>query len=123
MESIISLLLAHIQVLNKQIKYLLFFIAKNIPLTSKPSDWNSPKYRKLKIDKLPVIIMPPKPKKKDFKKLISQYFILHGKPLKPVKRRAIASHLHCPTCNAPSAYIYDNTGGRGQFECKVCNEH
>ncbi len=49
MNTIIPLLLAHIQVLNNQIKYLLIFIAKNIPLKSKPSDWNSPKYNKLKI--------------------------------------------------------------------------
>jgi hypothetical protein len=124
METIIHLLLAHIQVLNNQIKYLLILIAKNIPLTSKPSDWNSPKYQKLKIDKLPLIVMPPKPEKKDYKKLIEQYFKEHGKPLKPVTRRnksTVPSHIHCPTCNAPADYIYDNTGGRGQFECKVCD--
>ena len=104
----------------------LFFIAKNIPLSSKPSDWNSPKYRKLKIDKLPVIVIPPKPDKKDYKKIIAQFFANTGKVLKPISRRSkttIPSHIHCPSCNAPSDYIYDNTGGRGQFECKVCNEH
>lgn len=53
--------------LNNQIKYLLLFIAKNIPLRTKPSD------------------------------------------------------VHCPCCNAPHNYIYDNTGGRGQFLCKICS--
>ena len=38
MEYIIPLLLVHIQVLNNQIKFLLLFIAKNIPLRTKPSD-------------------------------------------------------------------------------------
>ena len=51
MYTIIPLLLAQIQVLNNQIKYLLIFIAKNIPFKSNPSDWNSPKYNKLKVDK------------------------------------------------------------------------
>ena len=66
MESIISLLLAHIQVLNKQIKYLLYFIVKNIPLKSKEHyECYSPKYNKLKVDKLPILNTPVK--KKNFK--------------------------------------------------------
>ena len=126
MQSIISLLLVHIQVLNNQIKFLLIFIAKNIPLRSKPSDWNSPKYNKLKVDKLPIVVIPSKPEKKDYKLLISQYLTTCGKPLKPINRQGkntVPSHIHCPTCSAPSQYIYDNTGGRGQFECKVCDNH
>ena len=55
METIIPLLLAHIQVLNNQILYLLNFIAKNIPLKSKDESLFSPKYNKLTIDKLPII--------------------------------------------------------------------
>ena len=58
MTNIISLLLVQIQVLNNQIKFLLLFIAKNIPLKAKPSDWNSPKYNKLKVDKLPLVKVP-----------------------------------------------------------------
>ena len=68
MYTIIPLLLAHIQELNKQIKYLLFFIAKNIPLKSKSHyDCYSPKYNKLKVDKLPILNTPIK--KKNFKTL------------------------------------------------------
>ena len=121
MNTIIPLLLVHIQVLNNQIKYLLIFIAKNIRLKSKPSDWNSPKYNKLKIDKLPLVKVP---EKKNYKELIAQHLVNTGKILRPILRRkesSIPSELRCPCCNAPSEYIYDNTGGRGQFECKVCS--
>ncbi len=91
--TIIPLLLAHIQELNKQILFLFNFIVKNIPLKFKEKDDSlfSPKYNKLKVDKLPIIHVP--------------------------------EHVHCPCCNAPHNYIYDNTGGRGQFWCKVCDTH
>ena len=121
MYTIIPLLLAQIQVLNNQIKYLLIFIAKNIPLKSKSSDWNSPKYNKLKVDKLPLVKVP---EKKDYKQLLKQYFQEHGKTLKPINSRGknpVPQDVHCPCCNAPHEYIYDNTGGRGQFLCKVCS--
>ena len=124
MESIISLLLAHIQVLNNQIKFLLIFIAKNIPLKSKSYDCYSPKYNKLKVDKMPIINPPVK--KKNFKILIEEYFNCNGKTLKPVNYRGnnpVPSSIVCPCCDAPHQYIYDNTGGRGQFLCKVCNTH
>lgn len=126
MYTIIPLLLAHIQVLNNQIKYLLIFIAKNIPLKSKPSDWNSPKYNKLKVDKLPKlgcltkkVIYPTL----DWQKLKFEYFIKHKKLLKPINRRktSFPKDLKCPHCNAPSEYLYDNTGKLIQFECKVCH--
>lgn len=120
MESIIPLLLAHIQVLNNQIKFLLLFIAKNIPLRTKPSDWNSPKYNKLKVDKLPIIKTT---EKKNYKLLLKQYLENNGKHLNPIKARGknpAPKDVHCPCCNAPHEYIYDNTGGRGQFLCKVC---
>jgi len=125
MNTIIPLLLAHIQVLNNQIKYLLIFIAKNIPLKSKPSDWNSPKYNKLKVDKLPTLgyltrktIYPTL----DWQKLKFEYFIQHKKLLKPINRRKLSfpEDLKCPHCNAPSEYLYDNTGKGNQLECKVC---
>ena len=121
MTNIISLLLVQIQVLNNQIKFLLLFIAKNIPLKAKPSDWNSPKYNKLKVDKLPLVKVP---EKKDYRQLLKQYLNDNGKPLKPIKARGkhpVPNDVHCPCCNAPHDYIYDNTGGRGQFLCKVCS--
>ena len=126
MNTIIPLLLAHIQVLNNQIKFLLFFIAKNIPLKSKPSDWNSPKYNKLNIDKLPVIKVNPPIRTKNFKELINDYFAQNHKTLKPISRRSkchVPHDLNCPYCYAPSDYIYDNTGGRGQFHCKICDNN
>lgn len=121
MYTIIPLLLAQIQVLNNQIKYLLIFIAKNIPLKPKPSDWNSPKYNKLKIDKLPIVKYV---QKKNYHELLDNYFKSYGKVLKPVNSRGkkpVPSFVSCPYCDAPHQYIYDNTGGRGQFLCKVCS--
>ena len=61
MYTIIPLLLAHIQELNKQILFLFNFIVKNIPLNlekSKDDSLFSPKYNKLKVDKLPLIKVP-----------------------------------------------------------------
>lgn len=74
-------------------------------------------------DKLPIIHVP---EKKDFKQLLKQYLKEHDKPLKPIKSRSknpVSEHIHCPCCNAPHNYIYGNTGGRGQFWCKVCDTH
>ena len=124
MYTIIPLLLAHIQELNKQILFLFKFIVKNIPLNlekSKDDSLFSPKYNKLKVDKLPIIHVP---KKKDYKQLLEQYIKERGKPLKPIKSRGknpVPDDVHCPCCNAPHIYIYDNTGGRGQFSCKICS--
>lgn len=126
MYTIIPLLLAHIQELNKQILFLFNFIVKNIPLNlekSKDDSLFSPKYNKLKVDKLPLIKVP---EKKDYKQLLNQYLKEHDKPLKPIKSRGknpVPNDVHCPCCNAPHTYIYDNTGGRGQFLCKVCDSH
>ena len=127
MNTIIPLLLAHIQVLNNQIKYLLIFIAKNIPLKSKPSDWDNPKYNKLKVDKLPTLgylsrktIYPTL----DWQKLRFEYLTQHKKLLNPIHRKkgsSVSKNLKCPHCNAPSEYLYDNTGKANQFECKVCH--
>ena len=124
MYTIIPLLLAHIQELNKQILFLFKFIVKNIPLNlekSKDDSLFSPKYNKLKVDKLPIIHVP---EKKDYKQLLEQHIKEHGKPLKPIKSRGknpVPDDVHCPCCNAPHIYIYDNTGGRGQFSCKICS--
>ncbi|KMY56756.1 transposase, partial [Geobacillus stearothermophilus] len=46
-------------------------------------------------------------------------------PLRPIQRRANAKHrvpdsLTCPRCQAPSSYLYANNGGKGQYQCKVC---
>lgn len=125
MYTIIPLLLAHIQELNKQILFLFNFIVKNIPLKLRKKDNSlfSPKYNKLKVDKLPIIHVP---QKKDYRQLLKQYLEERGKPLKPINHRGtnpVPKDIHCPCCNAPHEYIYDNTGGRGQFWCKICDYH
>ena len=75
MYTIIPLLLAHIQELNNQISFLFNFIVKNIPLKFKEKDDSlfSPKYNKLKVDKIPVLNTPVK--KKNFK-LLYTYIII-----------------------------------------------
>lgn len=125
MYTIIPLLLAHIQELNNQILFLFNFIVKNIPLKFKEKDDSlfSPKYNKLKVDRLPKLIVP---EKLDYKFLLEQYLEEHDKPLRPIRHRGnnpVPNDIHCPRCNAPHEYIYDNTGGRGQFWCKVCDTH
>lgn len=121
MNYIISLLLAQIQELNKQILFLIRFIAKNIPLKPKDNSLYSPKYNKLKVDRLPVI---KKIEKKDYKVLINAYEQEHKKKFKPIKSRSgklVPTEVSCPFCDAPHDYIYDNNGGKGQYLCKVCN--
>lgn len=78
-------------------------------------------YRKLMVDAMPIIEIV---KKYDCNALLAEYSLKHGKPLKPVKHHKdsnISSTLTCPSCGAPYIYLYDNTGGRGQFICKVCH--
>jgi transposase-like protein/transcription elongation factor Elf1 len=60
----------------------------------------------------------------DWQQLKYEYLIQHKKLLKPINRRKVSSvpkDLKCPHCNAPSEYLYDNTGKSNQFECKVCH--
>jgi transposase-like protein/predicted RNA-binding Zn-ribbon protein involved in translation (DUF1610 family) len=118
--SIISILVLYNQFLLKQIRQLLLFIAKNIPLKESRQDINSPKYNKLIVDRLPVI---KQLEKLDYKQLLRDYKSQHGKDLKPVKSRGknpVPSDVVCHRCDAPHTYLYDNTGGRGQLWCKVC---
>jgi hypothetical protein len=91
-------------------------------MANSPSDNPvSEKYRALKIDEMPII---EKRQLYDYKHLLSDYLEKQGKPLKPIEHRGNnipPQGTVCPVCNAPAEYIYDNTGGRGQFKCKVCN--
>lgn len=120
MSSIISFLITYNQLLISQIYQLLVFIVKNIPLKSQKYDTYSPKYKKLTIDKLPVIKTI---EKLNYKHLLIAYLSNHNKELKPVKSRGnnpVSIDVICPRCGAPHTYLYDNTGGRGQILCKVC---
>ena len=121
MSSIITFLIAYNQFLLAQINQLLLFIAKNIPLKSPKYDITSPKYNKHTVDKLPVI---KKPERLNYIILLEEYLVKHNKNLDPVKPRggkSVPVGSACPRCGAPHNYLYDNTGGRGQLLCKVCN--
>ena len=123
MSSIISHLLLIIQYQNQQIRWLVFFISKYIPLGQWAHDEiHSPKYQKFKTDILPII---SKFEKKDWRKLLEDYSVEHRKPLKPVNRRngqSLPVDTVCPVCGAPHHYLYDNNGGNGQYQCKVCSQ-
>lgn len=123
MYSIITILVAYNQILLFQIQKLLIFIAKNIPLNIDKYNITSPKYNKYTVDKFPVL---KHFQQLDYKKLLIEYKNSHGKELKPVKTRGkhhVPEGTVCPCCGAPHIYLYDNTGGRGQIWCKVCNQH
>lgn len=123
MSSIITVLIAYNQFLILQIEKLLLFIAKNIPLSSQKYDITSPKYNKYSVDKMPII---KHFECLDYKNLLKEYQNINGKELKPIKSRGknpVPESFTCPRCGAPHTYLYDNTGGRGQICCKVCNLH
>src|SRR5690554_379862 len=123
MSTIISYLLLIIQYQNQQIYSLLLFIAKYIPLKQWAHDEiHSPKYQKFKTDRLPII---QEFYKQDWEFILQYYKWKYKKTLKPVQRRngkTIPEDTFCPTCNAPHHYLYDNNGGNGQFQCKICGQ-
>lgn len=125
MNSIINYLVLYNQYLIKQISILLLFIAKHIPLKQWAfDDSHSPEYQKFKVDKLPKIFNP---EKLDYQFLLSYYQYKYNIVVKPVKRRSSTSlpdeSITCPRCGAPHQYIYKNNGSKGQYWCKICNEH
>ena len=121
MNSIITYLLLYNQYLIKIICELLEFICKFLPLKQwNFDDSNSPEYQKFKVDILPKII---KFQKSDYKLLIAYYKHKYGYVLRPINRRngeTLSKDIRCPKCGAPHDYIYDNNGGKGQMQCKVC---
>ena len=123
MDNIILYLLNFIQDQHKQICWLLNFICRYIPLKQWVfDDSHSPKYQKFKIDQLPIV----KPYiKQDWQFLLKYYKWKYRKELKPVQRRngkSIPQDTVCPLCGATHHYIYDNNGGNGQYQCKVCGQ-
>ena len=120
---IIHYLLSFIQYQHQQICWFLNFICRYIPLKQWAfDDSHSPKYQKFKVDKLPVIKTFIK---QDWQFLLEYYHWKYGKPLKPVQRRngkSIPEDTVCPLCGAPHHFIYDNNGGNGQYQCKVCGQ-
>ena len=125
MDNIILYLLTIIQEQYNQICWLIQFICRYVPLKQWAHDEiHSPKYQKFLTDKLPIII----PFVKQDWKLWNEYYLLrYGKAVKPVKTqkgktRNVPDDTICPLCDAPHEYIYDNSGGRGQFKCKICGQ-
>lgn len=123
MNSIITHLLTLIQYQNKLIHFLTLFIAKYIPLGQWTyDDIHSPKYQKFKTDKLP-LVQPFI--KYDWTFLLEYYQWRYKKPLKPIQHRPkhhVPEDTVCPRCGAPHHYMYDNNGGKGQYQCKVCGQ-
>lgn len=118
---IITYLLRIIKSLSKFLFKVQCFLVNRYMANSPSDNPVSEKYRALKIDEMPII---EKRQLYDYKHLLSDYLEKHGKPIKPIEHRGNnipPQGTVCPVCNAPAEYIYDNTGGRGQFKCKVCN--
>jgi len=89
-----------------------------------------PNYRNFSVDPLAPLSEPPQPKElfpsKDYKLLLAEYQLKHGKPLSPVRYRSssprVPEHTSCACCGAPHCYLYYNDGKkRTQLLCKVCN--
>ena len=120
---IIHYLLSFIQYQHQQICWLLNFICRYIPLKQWAfDDSHSPKYQKFKVDELPVIKTFIK---QDWQFLLEYYLWKYHKHLKPVQRRngkSIPVDTVCPLCGAPHHFIYDNNGGNGQYQCKICGQ-
>lgn len=120
---IIRYLVTIIQQLYKSYGWLLNFVCRYIPLRQWAfDDTHSPKYQKFTVD-VPPLIIPFE--KQDWEFLIKYYEWRYKKPFKPVRRRngkSVPESVVCPVCGAPHEYIYDNTGGRGEYKCKVCGK-
>lgn len=118
---IILYLLKTIQQQSEYISFLLKYICKFVPVRQWAfDDSKSPKYQRFKIDKLPVILHFFK---QDWQFLIQYYEYRYGTKIKPVRRRGkhpVPEDKVCPVCGAPHDYLYDNNGGHGQYQCKVC---
>ena len=121
---IIHYLLTIIQYQQKQIRWLILFICKYIPLKQRAfDDSHSPEYQKFKVDQPPIII---KSDTYDYKELINYFQKRYNKLIKPIRiregsKRNVPIHTTCPRCGAPHNYLYDNNGGNGQYQCSVCS--
>ncbi|BAD74272.1 hypothetical protein GKP29 (plasmid) [Geobacillus kaustophilus HTA426] len=119
-------LLAYLlQIIKTQYQIIVYLMGVIVGKSLNRKDLDEPvqkPYRKLQVDDLPIIDVP---ETLDYRKLLADYEAQHGRPLRPIQRRANAKHrvpdsLTCPRCQAPSSYLYANNGGKGQYQCKVC---
>ena len=122
--AIIQYLLEIIKFLYQQNCWLINFICKYIPLKQWAfDDSHSPKYQKLKVDELPLILNVEPWDYHDFTAYLKWRYKDDYKPIKPIHRRSecdIDDDCKCPRCNAPKPYLYKNNGAKGQLMCKVC---
>ena len=104
----ITYLLQFIKFQEKIIYALLgILLGKSVAKAPFDEPVNKP-YRKLQVDDMPVIETL---EKLDYKKLINDYKVEHGKVLKPIARRknsvvTVPATLTCPKCSAPSEYLH-----------------
>ena len=120
-----QLLIKCLQIIKTQYQIIIYLLG--VLFGKSLTDWDDEEpvnqsYQKLQVDELPVIETLPR---LDYRHLLVEYEQQHGKPLKPIKRHAntkttVPDALTCPQCEAPSAYVYANNGGKGQYQCKVC---
>jgi transposase-like protein len=87
-----------------------------------------PHYREYYVDPLPPLTLPPDPKTPltlDYRALLEQYRIAHGKSIAPIRRRGkepFSKGVTCYHCGAPREYLYLNNGTCAtQVRCKICN--
>jgi hypothetical protein len=89
---------------------LLIFIVKNIPLKAPKYNITSPKYKKLTVDKLPIIKTF---ENLDYKQLLNEDNIANGKDKKSVNPRdknLVSPDTVCHRFDAPHNYIHDSAG-------------
>jgi len=78
----------------------------------------------LSVDPLPIFGKPPIKQIWQYTVLLDNYRKEQGKEMKPVKRhgdKIPPVEAVCTYCGAPHEFVYDNNGGRGAYQCKVCN--
>jgi len=117
--TIIPFLLLYIQVLENMVTLLFALLIRFSPVRPHSDQLYKP-YNKFQVDPMPVIKTI---EIQDYRELLDAHVQKTGKILKPIQRRkpsTVPKNLICPHCQAPHQYIYDNNGGQGQFQCKVC---
>lgn len=120
MNSIITFFIQFNQSLLLKIDELLAIIEELSP-KHKDYDLKSPKYKKLDVDKAPIV---KDFVKLDYRQIIKSHKKLWNKSINPIKSRGgtpVSKDVSCPYCGAPHEFLYDNSGGRGQILCKVCS--
>lgn len=130
MRQVLTQLLSYlVRIIKLQQQIILFLVTQlaNIYTHSKIPRLESPTYRRFNQfkadDKLPLLQANVNHQKSNYQELLAIYLEKHGKPLKPVKHQKTFKYpkQHCPSCEAPSEYLYSNGGGKHQLlYCKVC---